>query len=232
MSDALSEIHMGIREQDAYFARCLEINDASTGNAWVMEKRAFGKDVTGRHLMIECAVGMILRAIGEDPHREGLVDTPRRVAKMYLDELTTGIDCDLPSVLSATFKEPHDQMVIVRDIPFHSLCEHHMVPYTGKAHIGYVPDGRVVGLSKLARLVECAARRLTIQERLTNEIAGAIDLALKPQGVIVVLDNCEHMCMTMRGIRKAGSTTTTSAIRGVFIDNPPAREEFLSLISK
>jgi len=180
--------------------------------------------------IIEDAVRNILYAIGEDPCREGLVDTPTRVARMYLNELTVGLGVDLATLLTATFKEPHDQMVIVKDIAFHSLCEHHMVPYSGRAHVGYVPDGQVVGLSKLARVVEMASKKLSIQERLTNEIADAVMTALKPQGVIVVLDQCEHMCMTMRGIRKSGSTTTTSAIRGVFIENGPAREEFLTLI--
>jgi len=183
-----------------------------------------------RREIIECSIRNILYAIGEDPDREGLRDTPNRVARMYLNELTVGLGVDLETLLTATFKEPHDQMVIVKDISFHSLCEHHMVPYSGKAHVGYVPDGQVVGLSKLARVVEMASKKLSIQERLTNEIAEAVMSALLPKGVIVVLDQCEHMCMTMRGIRKSGSTTTTSAIRGVFIDNGPAREEFLTLI--
>ena len=183
-----------------------------------------------RREIIECSIRNILYAIGEDPEREGLLDTPSRVARMYLNELTVGLGVDLETLLTATFKEPHDQMVIVKDIAFHSLCEHHMVPYSGKAHVGYVPDGQVVGLSKLARVVEMASKKLSIQERLTSEIAEAIDAAVKPKGVIVVIDQCEHMCMTMRGIRKAGSTTTTSAIRGVFIDNGPAREEFLALV--
>jgi GTP cyclohydrolase I len=180
--------------------------------------------------IIENSVRDILYAIGEDPDREGLLDTPNRVARMYLNELTVGLGVDLTTLLTATFKEPHDQMVIVKDIAFHSLCEHHMVPYSGKAHVGYVPDGQVVGLSKLARVVEMASKKLSIQERLTTEIAEAIMTSLKPKGVIVVIDQCEHMCMTMRGIRKSGSTTTTSAIRGVFIDNGPAREEFLALV--
>jgi GTP cyclohydrolase I len=180
--------------------------------------------------MIEGAVRQILYAIGEDPCREGLLSTPNRVARMYLNELTVGLGVDLTTLLTAVFEEPHDQMVIVKDIAFHSLCEHHMVPYSGKAHVGYVPDGRVVGLSKLARVVETASKKLSIQERLTNEIAEAVMKALQPKGVIVVIDQCEHMCMTMRGIRKSGSTTTTSAIRGVFIDNGPAREEFLALV--
>ena len=183
-----------------------------------------------RRKIIECSIRNILYAIGEDPEREGLLDTPSRVARMYLNELTVGLGVDLTTLLTATFKEPHDQMVIVKDISFHSLCEHHMVPYSGRAHVGYIPDGQVVGLSKLARVVEMASKKLSIQERLTTEIAEAIDAAVKPKGVIVVIDQCEHMCMTMRGIRKAGSTTTTSAIRGVFIDNGPAREEFLALV--
>jgi GTP cyclohydrolase I len=183
-----------------------------------------------REDMIAGAVRTILIAIGENPDREGLIDTPKRVAKMYLRELCIGVGCDLAEQLTTTFSETHDQMVIVKDIPFHSLCEHHIVPYRGKAHIGYVPQGKVIGLSKLARVVEVASRRLTIQERLTNDIADAIERAIQPQGVIVVLADCEHMCMTMRGIRKAGSTTTTSAIRGVFINNPAARTEFLDLI--
>ena len=204
-----------------------EVNYCSRSNTDLLTLNDYHR----RMMVIEKAVTDILLAIGEDVTREGLVDTPRRVAKMYLDELCIGNGCaDLSEMLSTTFKEQHDQMVIVRDIPFHSLCEHHMVPYTGKAHVGYVPDGRVIGLSKIARTVEMASRRLTIQERLTNDIADAIDRALNPKGVIVVLKDCEHMCMTMRGIRKAGSTTTTSALRGVFIDNSPARNEFLSLI--
>jgi len=187
-------------------------------------------DYDERSKLIEDAVRNILLAIGEDPEREGLKDTPSRVARMYLNELTVGLGVDLSTLLTATFKEPHDQMVIVKDIPFHSLCEHHMVPYSGKAHIGYIPDGEVVGLSKLARVVEMASKKLSIQERLTNEVAEAVMNSMNPKGVIVVIDQCEHMCMTMRGIRKAGSTTTTSAIRGVFIDNGPAREEFLALV--
>ena len=141
-----------------------------------------------RREIIECSIRNILYAIGEDPDREGLRDTPNRVARMYLNELTVGLGVDLETLLTATFKEPHDQMVIVKDISFHSLCEHHMVPYSGKAHVGYVPDGQVVGLSKLARVVEMASKKLSIQERLTNEIAEAVMSALLPKGVIVVLD--------------------------------------------
>jgi len=183
-----------------------------------------------RREIIECSIRNILYAIGEDPEREGLLDTPARVARMYLNELTVGLGVDLTTLLTATFKERHDQLIIVRDIEFSSVCEHHMVPFIGKAHIGYIPDGQVVGLSKLARVVEMASKKLGIQERMTNEIAEAIDTALKPKGVMVVINQCTHLCMAIRGIRKAEATTTTSAIRGVFIDNGPAREEFLSLI--
>jgi GTP cyclohydrolase I len=149
---------------------------------------------------------------------------------MYLNELTMGLGVDLSTLLTATFEERHDQLIIVKDIEFSSVCEHHMIPFIGKAHIGYIPDGRVVGLSKLARVVEVASRKLGIQERLTNEVAEAIDAAIHPKGVMVVINQCTHLCMAIRGIRKAEATTITSAIRGVFIDNGPAREEFLSLI--
>ena len=208
------------------------MGDAYTDSLYCNSREAGSElpDLTSRQGIIEDAVRAILLAIGEDPDREGLRATPARVARMYLNELTVGLGVDLSTLLTATFNEPHDQMVIVKDIPFHSLCEHHMVPYSGKAHVGYVPDGQVVGLSKLARVVEMASKKLSIQERLTNEIAEAVNTALQPKGVIVVIDQCEHMCMTMRGIRKAGSTTTTSAIRGVFIDNGPARSEFLDLV--
>ena len=180
--------------------------------------------------IIEDAIRNILYAVGEDPCREGLVETPTRVARMYLNELTVGLGVDLATLLTATFKEPHDQLIIVKDIAFYSLCEHHMVPYSGKAHVGYIPDGVVVGLSKLARVVEMASKKLSIQERLTSEIADAVMTAIHPKGVMVVIDQCTHLCMAMRGIKKAESTTITSAIRGVFIDNGPAREEFLNLV--
>ena len=181
-----------------------------------------------RQSMIENAVHDILVAIGEDPDREGLVATPRRVAKMYLEELAVGNGCELSEELSTTFNEPHSEMIVVKNIAFYSLCEHHMVPYHGHASIGYIPQGKVVGLSKIARLLECASRRLTIQERLTTDVAEAMEQALAPAGVMVVI-SAEHLCMSMRGIKKAGAVTTTSAVRGVFQDNPAAREEFLRL---
>jgi len=173
----------------------------------------------------------ILKEIGEDPEREGLRDTPRRVAKMY-QELLAGYQVEDPkAILATTFDENHQELVIVRDIPFYSLCEHHMVPFFGYAHIGYVPNGQVVGISKLAWLVECFARRLQIQERMVTQIANTIDEALRPLGVGVVIE-AEHMCMTMRGVQKPGTKTVTSAMRGIFIHAPQTRSEFLTLIGK
>lgn len=180
--------------------------------------------------LIEQGVRMILEGIGEDPEREGLVKTPARVAKMY-EEICAGMTED-PSVHFETlFNEHHEEMVLVRDIPFYSICEHHLVPFFGKAHVAYIPsaDGRVCGLSKLARLVDCFAKRPQVQERLTSQIADTLIEQLKPQGVIVVIE-AEHMCMTMRGIKKPGSKTLTSAVRGVFDTNHSTRSEALSLI--
>lgn len=179
--------------------------------------------------MIQDAVRDILIAIGEDPNREGLLDTPRRVAKMYLNELSQGINADLSSQLSTTFDEGHRELVIVKQIPFYSLCEHHMVPYFGIADVGYIPNGKIVGLSKIARLVDLAARTLSVQERLTSQIADTIQETLQPMGTMVVV-RAQHLCMAMRGVEKPGSTTITSAIRGVFDSNEKARGEFLELI--
>lgn len=179
----------------------------------------------------ESLIRELLRTIeGEDFTREGLEDTPKRVSKMY-EEIFGGYKQDPKAILSATFEDPsHQEMVIVKDIPFYSHCEHHMVPFFGKAHIAYIPNGRVVGLSKLARLTECFAKRLQIQERLTSQIADAIDETLSPLGVAVVIQ-AEHLCMAMRGIKKPGSNTVTSALRGVFRDNTNnARAEFMSLL--
>ncbi len=181
-------------------------------------------------LMIEGAVKAILCAVGEDPDREGLIDTPKRVAKMY-QELLVGYQMNPIKILGTTFEENHQELVIVKDIPFYSLCEHHIVPFHGVAHVGYVPNGKVVGISKIARLVECFARRLQIQERMVSQIANAIDEVLKPLGVGVVLE-AEHMCMVMRGIKKPGSKTVTSAMRGIFIHASQTRQEFLNLISR
>jgi GTP cyclohydrolase I len=178
---------------------------------------------------IQRAVREILAAIGEDPDRDGLLDTPRRVAKAYA-EMFAGLHQDAGEVLSTSFDLNHQELVLVKDIPFYSTCEHHLVPFHGAAHVGYIPseDGRVTGLSKLARLVEVYARRPQVQERLTTQIVDAMMEHLKPKGAIVVIE-CEHMCMSMRGIRKPGAKTVTSAVRGQ-IRETATRAEAMSLI--
>lgn len=177
---------------------------------------------------IEYHVEQILKLIGEDTNREGLLDTPARVTRMY-EEIFAGYEVDPKDVLGVTFDENHEELVIVKDIVFYSQCEHHMAPFFGKVHIGYVPSGQIVGLSKLARLVEAVTRRLQVQERITSQIADILDEALKPNGVMVVVEG-EHLCMCARGIKKPGSTTVTSATRGTFRDNAASRAEFLSLL--
>ncbi|MBG6190820.1 GTP cyclohydrolase I [Arthrobacter sp. CAN_A212] len=178
---------------------------------------------------IERAVREILAAIGEDPDRDGLVETPKRVAKAYA-EFFAGLHQDPAEILSTTFEIDHEELVLVKDIPFYSTCEHHLVPFHGSAHIGYIPsaEGRVTGLSKLARLVEVFARRPQVQERLTTQIVEALMTHLQPKGAIVVVE-CEHMCMSMRGVRKPGAKTVTSAVRGQVRD-PATRAEAMSLI--
>jgi GTP cyclohydrolase I len=178
---------------------------------------------------IQRAVREILAAIGEDPDRDGLVETPRRVARAYA-EMFAGLHQDAADVLSTSFELDHQELVVVKDIPFYSTCEHHLVPFHGSAHVGYIPseDGRVTGLSKLARLVEVYARRPQVQERLTTQIVEALMTHLKPKGAIVVIE-CEHMCMSMRGIRKPGAKTVTSAVRGQ-IRETATRAEAMSLI--
>jgi len=178
----------------------------------------------------EAAVRTLLRWAGDDPNREGLIDTPKRVTKAY-KELFSGYGVDPTEVLGRTFEEVggYDDMVLVRDIPFHSHCEHHMVPIIGKAHIGYLPDGKVVGLSKLARVVEAFARRLQTQETMTAQIANLIDDVLRPRGVAVLID-AEHMCMAMRGIQKTGSTTLTTTFTGAFKNEPENQVRFMSMI--
>ena len=169
-----------------------------------------------------------LELLGEDPSRDGLLRTPERVAKS-LSWLTRGAAMDPRDVIGdAVFDEAHDSMVLVRDIELYSLCEHHMLPFFGKAHIAYIPDGRIVGLSKLPRLVEVFSRRLQVQERLTDQIAGAIDDVLRPRGVGVVVE-AVHLCMMMRGVEKQNSRTITSALRGEFVTCPMTRAEFLGL---
>lgn len=177
---------------------------------------------------IEQAVLTIIEAIGEDPNREGLKGTPRRIADMYA-ELFTGLGVDPKKELEISFDEGHHEMVILRDIPFYSICEHHLLPFFGLAHVGYIPKGRIVGVSKLARAVEILAKRPQLQERLTSQIAEAIVEALAPNGVGVVIE-AEHMCMTLRGVKKPGSKIVTSAMRGLFRTNPATRAEFMSLV--
>jgi len=177
---------------------------------------------------IKEAVKLLLEGIGEDPGREGLAETPDRIARMYT-EIFAGMDNDASEPLSKVFTADGNEMVLEKDIVFYSMCEHHMLPFYGKAHIAYVPDGRVVGLSKLARTVECYARRLQLQERMTGQIADALMCHLKPQGAMVALE-AEHMCMTMRGVRKPGSRTMTIASRGCFEENPALQERFFQML--
>ena len=177
---------------------------------------------------VEQAVLDMIEAIGEDPKREGLKDTPRRVADMYA-ELFVGLDLDPKQELVVGFDEGHHEMVILKDIPFYSMCEHHFLPFFGLAHVGYIPKGRIVGASKLARAVEILAKRPQLQERLTSQIAEAVVDALAPNGVGVVIQ-AEHMCMTLRGVKKPGSKVVTSAMRGLFRTNPATRAEFMSLV--
>jgi GTP cyclohydrolase IA len=177
---------------------------------------------------IMAAVRSMLEAIGEDPDREGLAGTPRRIADMY-EEIFQGLEIDPIEYLSVGFEEKHKEMVILRDIPFSSVCEHHILPFVGKAHVGYIPAGRIVGLSKIARVVEAYARRPQLQERLTSQIADTLVEGLSPRGVGVVIE-AQHFCMIMRGVKKPGSTMVTSAMRGIFKTNPPTRSEFLDFI--
>ena len=172
----------------------------------------------------------ILKDIGEDVNREGLKKTPERVAKA-LQFLTHGYDIDPAEILrSALFKDDYKQMVLVKDIEIYSLCEHHMLPFFGKAHIAYIPNGKIVGLSKIPRVVDAFARRLQVQERLTTQIRDCIQDTLKPLGVAVVIE-AKHLCMLMRGVQKQNSAAATSAFTGEFLDNPKTREEFVNLIS-
>jgi GTP cyclohydrolase I len=171
----------------------------------------------------------ILRLLGEDPNREGLIKTPERVAKA-MSFITKGYAQDPIAILrSAMFKEEYQQMVLVKDIELFSVCEHHMLPFIGKAHVAYIPNGHITGLSKIARVVECFARRLQVQERLTVQIRDSIQQALNPLGVAVVIE-ASHTCMQMRGVEKQRSVTTTSAFTGVFLSDPRTRDEFMQLI--
>lgn len=180
---------------------------------------------------IEAAFKMILEALGEDPDREGLAQTPKRIARMY-EEIFAGINSDPKDFLDVSFTEYHDELVLIKNIPMYSMCEHHFLPFYGVAHVAYIPKGgKVVGISKLARVVDSYSHRPQLQERLTSQIADCIFETLKPMGVGVVIQ-AEHMCMTMRGIKKPGSLTVTSAVRGIFETRPETRAELLSLIQK
>lgn len=190
----------------------------------ILEDRPFD------HERIERAVREILIAIGEDPDRDGLRDTPARVARAY-EESFAGLRMGPEDVLTTVFEADHDEMILVKDIEIYSMCEHHLVPFHGVAHVGYTPNkkGHITGLSKLARLVDVYARRPQVQERLTSQVADALMAGLEPRGVIVVIE-AEHLCMTMRGVRKPGAKTVTSAVRGDFRDHPETRAEAMSLI--
>lgn len=181
------------------------------------------------HAKIEQAVKLFLEGIGEDVSREGLIDTPDRIARMC-GELYCGMEEDAAAHLSKTFSVDSSEMVVERDITFYSTCEHHILPFYGKAHIAYIPDGKVVGLSKLARTVEVFARRLQLQEQLTGQIADALMEYMQPKGALVMIE-AEHMCMTMRGIKKPGSRTVTMAKRGVFESDPALEERFFRLLN-
>ncbi|HEX2240664.1 MAG TPA: GTP cyclohydrolase I FolE [Actinomycetota bacterium] len=181
---------------------------------------------------VEAGVRQILTAIGENPERQGLARTPERVAEMY-EEIFSGIAKDPADEIDVIFDADHDEMIMVRDIPLYSLCEHHLVPFNGKAHVAYIPNeqGQITGLSKLVRVVDVLARRPQVQERLTTQIADAIERALDPRGVLVVIE-AEHLCMTMRGVRKPGSQTVTSAVRGIFRRSEATRAEAMGLIAR
>lgn len=180
---------------------------------------------------IEKAIKMIITAIGDDINREGLKETPGRVAEMY-EDIFSGIGRDVKDVVKIFEAEDHDEMVILKDIPFYSICEHHLLPFLGKAHIAYIPrKNKLLGLSKLARVVELYAKRPQLQERLTSQIADTMMDIINPLGVLVIIE-AEHLCMTMRGVKKPGSKMVTSAIRGIFRKNESTRKEALELISK
>ncbi len=191
-----------------------------------LRPRRVDTDAVARH------VRGILEAIGEDPDRDGLKRTPERVAEMYA-ELFSGLHTDAAAEIDVVFEANHDEMIMVRDIFVASLCEHHLIPFVGQAHVAYIPndEGQITGLSKLARIVETLSRRPQVQERLTTQIADAIETALDPRGVLVVIE-AEHLCMTMRGVRKPGSQTVTSAVRGLFRENDATRAEAMNLIAR
>ena len=182
------------------------------------------------HKKVEQAIRLLLEGIGEDPDREGLAETPDRIARMY-EEICGGMNEDAAEHLKKTFTAENNEMVVEKDITFYSMCEHHLMPFYGKAHIAYIPNGKVTGLSKLARTVDVYARRPQIQERLTVQIADALERALSPKGVMVMLE-AEHTCMTMRGVKKPGSKTITTVTRGAFKEDKELQKMFLSMVGK
>jgi GTP cyclohydrolase I len=218
MSVAMQEL----TEQEDITDRCVRMDRSSS-------EKDSGLVTPVDHAAIRQAVRQILRAVGEDPDREGLLETPRRVAKMY-EEMFAGLHLDPGRHLDVTFEEDYDEIVLVRDIEFTSMCEHHLLPFRGVAHVAYIPNGRVTGLSKLARVVEEVSRRPQVQERMTKTIADLIEERLGTSAVGVIV-KAEHSCMSMRGIRKQGSMTVTSAMRGAFRKDPASRAELMSLIN-
>lgn len=191
---------------------------------------AFMEEIMIDREKVKEAVKLLLEGIGEDPAREGLVETPDRIARMY-EELLSGMEEDPAIHLEKTFSAANNEMIIEKDITLYSMCEHHMLPFYGKVHIAYIPDGKVVGISKLTRLAEVYARRLQIQEQLTAQIADALMANLTPKGVMVMME-AEHMCMTMRGVKKPGSKTVTYVCRGEFSENEELQNKFFRLIGK
>ena len=208
----------------------LALANRRNGNtAATLAPRLVPPELVSNSTRIERAVTELLEALGEDPSREGLKDTPSRVARMY-SELFAGLHTDPAKHLKRVFQENYDEVVLLRDIDFYSLCEHHLLPFHGRAHVAYLPNGRVVGLSKLARTVEAFARRPQVQERMTCQIADALMEHLDPKGAAVVIE-AAHLCMKMRGIQKPNGVMVTSALRGVFKESPSARAEVLALIN-
>ncbi|NHN35411.1 GTP cyclohydrolase I FolE [Paenibacillus sp. S3N08] len=183
-----------------------------------------------RNDIIETSIRNILEEIGENPNREGLLDTPRRFAKMYR-EVFAGVGTNPETALTTTFEEEYDGIITVKDITYYTFCEHHLIPFYGKAHIGYIPDGRIVGLSKFARLAELVSQRPQVQERMTQQIAYAISNVLKPKGVIVTVEGT-HLCMCARGVKKPGASTVTTVKKGVFAENTALCEEFERSLSR
>lgn len=179
---------------------------------------------------IEEAIRLLLEGIGEDIHREGLIETPERIARMY-EEICSGMEEDAAKHLQKTFTAANNEMVVEKDIVFYSMCEHHLMPFYGKAHVAYIPDGKVVGLSKLARTVETYAKKLQLQEQMTAQIADAIMEHLKPKGVMIMLE-AEHMCMTMRGVKKPGSQTVTVVARGAFEQDEALKQTFFYMVDR